>query len=86
MSVNCPRLQDIPHIGLGTFKSRGSDVKSAVRCALEHGIRHIDTASVYKVSVHSSCNSVVFFIQQFVFVTNRQFPNPSFSTPILHAE
>lgn len=47
MSVNSV----LPEIGLGTFKARGPDVKSAVRCALEHGIRHIDTASVYKNEV-----------------------------------
>jgi diketogulonate reductase-like aldo/keto reductase len=36
-------------IGLGTFKSKNKDVQVAVRCALQHGIRHIDTASIYKV-------------------------------------
>ncbi|KAL4537335.1 hypothetical protein Ndes2437B_g08476 [Nannochloris sp. 'desiccata'] len=37
-----------PAVGLGTFKSKAQDVKVAVRCALQHGIRHIDTASIYK--------------------------------------
>jgi hypothetical protein len=45
---------DLPLIGLGTFKSRGESVKLAVRTALQHGIRHIDTASIYKVVEWSS--------------------------------
>jgi diketogulonate reductase-like aldo/keto reductase len=33
----------------GTYRAKGSDVKPAVRHALlECGIRHIDTASIYK--------------------------------------
>jgi len=39
-----------PAVGLGTFKSKAQDVKVAVRSALQHGIRHIDTASIYKVN------------------------------------
>ena len=39
----------MPCIGLGTFKARGADATAAVRTALRLGIRHIDTASVYKV-------------------------------------
>ncbi|WIA12687.1 hypothetical protein OEZ85_006328 [Tetradesmus obliquus] len=39
---------DLPLIGLGTFKARGESVKLAVRTALQQGIRHIDTASIYK--------------------------------------
>ena len=41
-----------PEVGLGTFKSKSQDVKIAVRCALQHGIKHIDTASIYKVSAY----------------------------------
>lgn len=39
---------ELPSIGLGTFKARGADVQQAVTVALRHGIRHIDTASIYK--------------------------------------
>lgn len=40
----------IPRIGLGTFRSQGEDVKRAVLAALKlHGVRHIDTATIYKV-------------------------------------
>jgi alcohol dehydrogenase (NADP+) len=34
-------------IGLGTWKATGNEVKNAVKMALEVGVRHIDTASVY---------------------------------------
>ncbi|KAL4531082.1 hypothetical protein Ndes2526B_g04759 [Nannochloris sp. 'desiccata'] len=34
--------------GWAHLKSKAQDVKVAVRCALQHGIRHIDTASIYK--------------------------------------
>lgn len=40
---------ELPKVGLGTFRAIGNDVKTAVRAALNHGIRHIDTASIYKV-------------------------------------
>jgi diketogulonate reductase-like aldo/keto reductase len=45
---------DLPLIGLGTFKARGEPLKQAVRAALQHGIRHIDTASIYKVYEESA--------------------------------
>lgn len=45
-----------PAVGLGTFKSKAHDVKIAVRCALQHGIRHIDTASIYKVRTYQCQN------------------------------
>ena len=35
-------------LGLGTFRARGDDVKTAVTAALACGYTHIDTASVYK--------------------------------------
>lgn len=38
----------MPMLGLGTFRSTGQDVRSAVATALSCGYRHIDTASVYK--------------------------------------
>lgn len=34
-------------IGLGTWKSKGNDVKKAVKDALNAGMRHIDTAAAY---------------------------------------
>ena len=40
---------ELPRVGLGTFRARGKDVKQAVQGALASGIRHIDTASIYKV-------------------------------------
>lgn len=40
---------ELPILGLGTFKARGTALKSIASCALSCGIRHIDTASVYKV-------------------------------------
>jgi len=49
----CPRMtlnngETIPVVGLGTFKNKDvtkAVVKSAI---LEHGYRHIDTATVYE--------------------------------------
>ncbi len=39
----------MPRFGLGTYKSaQGGDVEGAVRVALEHGYRLIDTASLYE--------------------------------------
>lgn len=39
---------EMPRVGLGTFKAQGADVQTAVRAALAAGIRHFDTASIYK--------------------------------------
>jgi len=39
---------ELPRIGLGTFKSAGPEVGTSVKAALHQGIRHIDTASIYK--------------------------------------
>lgn len=41
---------ELPRIGLGTFRSQGQDVKVAVHAALAAGLRHIDTAAIYKVN------------------------------------
>ncbi|MDP7324029.1 MAG: aldo/keto reductase [Candidatus Woesearchaeota archaeon] len=43
-----PSGEKIPLLGLGTWESRGSDVKSAVKSALELGYTHIDTAWIYQ--------------------------------------
>lgn len=39
---------EMPLLGLGVYKALGNDAQQAVSCALEHGYRLIDTASVYK--------------------------------------
>ncbi|GBG84707.1 hypothetical protein CBR_g39083 [Chara braunii] len=39
---------EMPRVGLGTFRMRGNEAKSAVQWALEAGYRHVDTASIYK--------------------------------------
>lgn len=41
---------ELPRVGLGTFKVRGDEAYAAVAAALRCGIRHIDTASIYKNS------------------------------------
>uniref|UniRef100_A0A7S0RDB2 NADP-dependent oxidoreductase domain-containing protein n=1 Tax=Chlamydomonas leiostraca TaxID=1034604 RepID=A0A7S0RDB2_9CHLO len=38
----------LPRCGLGTFKAAGDEVVGAVSVALRAGIRHIDTAQIYK--------------------------------------
>ena len=48
---------ELPVLGLGTVKARGPALKTIVPCALSCGIRHIDTASVYKVRHDSSTQS-----------------------------
>lgn len=39
---------ELPAVGLGTFRAGGAEARAAVSCALQLGIRHIDTASIYK--------------------------------------
>jgi diketogulonate reductase-like aldo/keto reductase len=41
----------LPSVGLGTYRARGADAHNAVRAALSSGIRHIDTATIYKARV-----------------------------------
>lgn len=38
----------LPRVGLGTFKAGGQELSGAVVAALNVGIRHIDTALIYK--------------------------------------
>lgn len=38
----------MPAIGLGTWKARGEEVKNAIKEAIHAGYRHIDTAAVYE--------------------------------------
>ena len=37
----------IPRLGLGVYQATGGDEVTAVRHALDHGYRHIDTAAMY---------------------------------------
>lgn len=39
---------ELPRVGLGTFKAGGAELRAAVHAALAAGIRHIDTAAIYK--------------------------------------
>lgn len=41
-------LQDIPPIGLGTFRLNDQAVQQCIRHAIHLGYRHIDTATIYK--------------------------------------
>ena len=48
--MNTVRLasgQDMPRLGLGTWRLSGRDCETAVRLALDMGYRHIDTAEMY---------------------------------------
>lgn len=50
-TVTLPGGVALPTVGIGTFKSRGQEAAGAVAAALAAGFRHIDTASIYKVTV-----------------------------------
>ncbi|PNH01337.1 Prostaglandin F synthase [Tetrabaena socialis] len=39
---------ELPAVGLGTFKAAGEEARTAVAAALRAGLRHIDTATIYK--------------------------------------
>jgi diketogulonate reductase-like aldo/keto reductase len=45
--TDIPAVNGIPQLGFGTFPLKGVDCESAVRMALEVGIRHVDTAQMY---------------------------------------
>ena len=45
--MNADVDNNIPSIGLGTFRLKGEDAYNAVRTALKLGYRHIDTAQIY---------------------------------------
>lgn len=38
----------IPLLGLGTWQMRGGECRRAVRCAIDAGYRHLDTATMYR--------------------------------------
>ncbi|GIL56490.1 hypothetical protein Vafri_11842 [Volvox africanus] len=42
---------ELPSVGLGTFRAQDDDARNAVVSALRLGLRHIDTASIYKVTL-----------------------------------
>ena len=47
-TIPLPGGLQLPTVGLGTFKLRGEEASRAVGCALQHGYRALDTASIYK--------------------------------------
>ena len=48
-SIQLQNGVELPLVGLGTFKAHGQDLRNTIKRALEIGVRHIDTAAVYKV-------------------------------------
>ncbi|EIE24217.1 Aldo/keto reductase [Coccomyxa subellipsoidea C-169] len=47
-SIQLQNGVELPLVGLGTFKSHGQDLRNTIKRALAIGVRHIDTAAVYK--------------------------------------
>ncbi len=47
-TLNFRNNDEMPAIGLGTWKATGEEVKKAVKEALNAGFRHIDTAAIYQ--------------------------------------
>ncbi len=43
-----PRADDMPLLGLGTYRNEGDQCVESVRTALELGYRHVDTAAMYR--------------------------------------
>ena len=48
------RVGPMPQIGYGTWNRDGMEAYDGVRCALDVGYRHIDTAEGYRQSVQSA--------------------------------
>ncbi|MGB2079229.1 MAG: 2,5-didehydrogluconate reductase DkgB [Vibrio sp.] len=46
-TTTLPQLQQIPHLGAGTFRLKGDDAIKSVTLSLAAGFRHIDTAQIY---------------------------------------
>jgi len=68
-----------PRIGLGTFRCTGEAVQQAVQVALDVGIRHIDTASIYKneTEIGQSIRSAIhkgFIRREDLYVTSKISP------------
>ena len=49
MSVRLLNGVWMPEVGLGTYLASGQPLTASVRAALDGGIQHIDTASMYRV-------------------------------------
>ena len=43
----------MPTIGIGTYQCGGQTLYNSLIAALQHGVRHIDTARMYKVPVRT---------------------------------
>lgn len=48
MNASLPSGHGMPLLGFGTWQLRGAEATRATRYALEHGYRHVDTATVYR--------------------------------------
>lgn len=46
--LSCHSSDSTTNIAVGTYKLVGDDARSAVRMALQHAVRHIDTAQLYQ--------------------------------------
>jgi diketogulonate reductase-like aldo/keto reductase len=65
----------VPRVGLGTFQCTGAQCTAAVDAALRAGIRHSDTASIYKN--HGSIRAALAhsgLSRQDVFITSKVSP------------
>lgn len=47
-SVRLSNGLDMPILGLGTYQMKSPECENAVKAAIAHGYRHIDTAAIYK--------------------------------------
>lgn len=68
-----------PRIGLGTFRCTGEAVQQAVQGAIDVGIRHIDTASIYKNEIEigdaiRSCIRTGSISREDIYVTSKISP------------